>query len=301
MLRRMAHNFFVPSLLAAAWACFAVAGPARAQYRMDQLPEGTGQDVSIPKIVEKPNAQLPLETQFTRSDGQVVKLGSLFNHERPVVLSLVYFSCPNLCGFTQDALVEAVKDGPRNLSLGKDYDIVVVSIDSDDTPADAAVKRGHYVDLMNRKPNEPGVTYLTGTDASIKELADAVGFGYRRMYHQADKYLHATGIFICTPDGHLSQTILGLSYPSDLLHFRLVEASHGRIGSGLLSLELCCGALRFNATTGMYENNPYFWAGTATGIVTILMVGGLLLYLWRSSPKRKIDQTPPPMTPTPAH
>jgi protein SCO1/2 len=300
MFRRMAHKFFGPSLLAAALACFAVAAPARAQYRMDQLPEGTGQDVSIPKVVEKPNAALPLNATFTESDGSVIQLGSLFNHDRPVILSLVYFSCPNLCGFTQDALVDAVKDGPRGLSLGKDYDIVVVSIDSDDTPAAAAVKRGHYVDLMNRKPSEPGVVYLTGSEANVKELADAVGFGYRRNF-SGDKYLHATGIFICTPDGHLSQTILGLDYPPDTLHHSLVEASSGHIGSGLLMLELCCGAMRFNAKTGMYENNPYFWAGTATGMLTLVGFGAFMLYLWRTSPKRKIAQPPPPITPTPAH
>ena len=198
-------------------------------------------------------------------------------------------------------LVDAVKDGPRNLSLGKDYDIVVVSIDADDTPAEAAVKRAHYVDLMNRKPSEAGVTYLTGTEGNVKELADAVGFGYRRMYHQADKYLHATGIFICTPDGHLSQTILGLDYPADTLHHSLVEASDGHIGSGMLMLELCCGAMRFNAKTGMYENNPYFWAGTATGIFTILAFSSFFIYLWRTSPKRKITPPPSPMSPTPAH
>jgi protein SCO1/2 len=307
MIRPMPHNFFRPLLLTAAMVCVAIGGVggggggvARAQYRMDVLPEGAGQDVSIPKVVEKPNAALPLNDEFVRSDGTTVKLGSLFNHGRPVILSLVYFSCPNLCGYTQDALVDAVKDGPRNLSLGRDYDIVVVSIDSDDTPAEAAVKRGHYVDLMNRKPSEPGVTYLTGTEANIKDLADTVGFGFRRNFH-GDKYLHATGIFICTPNGHLSQTILGLDYPPDTLHHALAEASNGRIGSGLLMLELCCGALRFNSKTGIYETNPYFWAGTATGIVTIFMLGAFLIYLWRISPKRKVLADGSPIPPTPAH
>ncbi len=281
-------NFLKPAVLglAVALGCFGLVNGAWAQYRMDVLPEGAGQDISQPQIVEKPNAQLPLDADFVRSDGTAVKLGSVFDHGKPVIVSLVYFSCPNLCGFNQDALVEAVKDGPLNLSLGKDYDIVVVSIDSDDTPAEAAVKRGHYVDLMNRKPTEPGVTYLTGTDANIKELADAVGFGYRRVYHQDNKYLHATGIFICTPEGKLSQTILGLSYPPDTLHYRLVEASNGHIGSGMLSLALCCGAMKFNTATGMYENNPYFWVGTGGGLLTIVLLGGFMFYLFRTDAKR---------------
>ncbi len=296
---RMWRNFVGVALIAA-MVCAGTVGTALGQYRMDALPAGAGQDVSQPQIVEKPNAQLPLEDVLTKSDGSVVKLGSLFNHDKPVILSLVYFSCPNLCGFNQDALVEAVKDGPRNLSLGKDYDIVVVSIDADDTPAAAAIKRAHYVDLMNRKASEPGVTYLTGSEASVKELADAVGFGYRRNFVGDNKYLHATGIFICTPEGHLSQTILGLSYPPDMLHYRLVEAGHGHIGSGMLSVALCCGAVHFNPMSGRYENNPYFWVGTGTGVATILMLGGFLYYLWRTGPKRKIA-SPAPITPTPAH
>jgi protein SCO1 len=281
-------NFLRPAVvgLAVALGCLGWVSGARAQYRMDVLPEGAGQDISQPQIVEKPNAQLPLDADFVRSDGVAVKLGSVFGHNKPVVLSLVYFSCPLLCGVNQDSLANAVKDGPRNLSVGKDYDIVVVSIDSDDTSADAAVKRAHYVDLMNRKPTEPGVTYLTGKEANVKELADAVGFGYRRLYNQDNKYLHATGIFICTPDGRLSQTILGVDYPSDTLHYRLVEASNGRIGSGMLSLALCCGAMKFNAATGMYENNPYFWVGTGGGLLTIVLLGGFMFYLFRTDAKR---------------
>jgi len=298
---RMCGNFRRSALAAMAAVAVFVApvfvGAVQAQYRMDQLPEGAGV-VPDPQIVEKPNAQIPMDLEFKDQDGKTVKLGSLFHSGKPVVLSLVYFSCPLLCGANQEGLVEAVKEGPRGLSLGKDYDIVVVSIDSDDTPAAAKVKRDHYVDLMNRNPaSEPGVTYLTGSEENIKQLADTVGFGYVRLYNNDNKFKHATGIFICTPEGRLSQTIQGISFEPDTLHYRLVQASNGQIGSGLLSFALCCGAMRFNAKTGLYENNPYFYVGTVTGIVTIVMVGGFLAMLFRSDGKRK-HLVPPPPAPT---
>ena len=78
------------------------------------------------------------------------------------------FSCPQLCGMNQEALVSAVKSGPRSLRLGQDYDILVVSIDPDDTPAAAAAKRENYLKMMSRPVSQEGFTYLTGTDENIR-------------------------------------------------------------------------------------------------------------------------------------
>jgi protein SCO1/2 len=195
--------------------------------------------------------------------------------------------------------VDAVIHGPRGLSLGKDYDIVVISIDPDDTSDAAKQKHDHYLEMMNRKATDPGLTYLTGTEGNIKQVADAIGFGFKRNWTPDNKFAHQPGIFVCTPEGKLSHTITGLAYEPDELHFRLSEASNGKIGSGFLAIALCCGAMHFNPKTGHYENNPYFWIGTATGVVTILMVGGFLTMLWRADPKRKIEIPNNPNLPTP--
>ena len=127
-------KFITTSVAAAALAALTL--PASAQYREDTTPIGPAVKVPNPEITLKPNAEIPLDLSFTRSDGAAVKLGDLFKHgNKPVILSLVYFSCPNLCGLTQDHLIDAVKVGPRSLELGKDYEVVVVSIDPDDTAA----------------------------------------------------------------------------------------------------------------------------------------------------------------------
>src|SRR5262249_35560412 len=154
-------------------------------------------------------------------------------HGKPVIVSMVYFSCPMLCGLNQDSLVEAIRQGPRSLHLGQDYDVVVVSIDPDDTPATSAGKRTTYLDKLGRSATQAGFTYLTGAEESIKKLADAVGFGYRRNY-EGDKFLHVMGIFVCMLYGRLSQTIKGLEYTSDELHSSLLLAVDNKIGSGFL-------------------------------------------------------------------
>lgn len=294
MFCRMRTNFLRPTLLAAALACSALTSPAHAQYRMDALPPGAGQDLSMPQIINKAGAQLPLDTSFTSSDGKPVTLASLFHHDRPVIVSMVYFSCPFLCGENQNSLVDSVLHGPRDLSLGKDYDIVVISIDPDDTPAAAQQKHDHYLGLMNRKPTDPGLTYLTGSEKNIRQVADTLGFGFKRNWTPDNKFAHQPGVFICTPDGKLSHTITGLLYEPDELHFRLVEASNGKIGSSFASLPINCGAMRFNPLTGRYEANPYFWVGSTTGLLTILMLGGALLYLYRTTPKQPLTSQPTP-------
>jgi len=129
------------ALVAAAAALAIAPAPAQAQYRPDRVDQGTPVPVPNPEITDEPGAKIPLDLEFTDHTGATVKLGNYFNHNRPVIITMVYFSCPNLCTFVQDNLVNAVREGPRGLQLGKDYDIVIVSIDPDDKPSDAAQRR----------------------------------------------------------------------------------------------------------------------------------------------------------------
>ncbi len=279
-------------LLAAFAAVALLAAPlsGRAQYRMDALPPGSGQDLSMPKIVDKAGTQLPLDDSFTSADGKSVTLGDFFHHEKPVIVTMVYFSCPLMCGETQRQIAQSVVERPGGLLPGKDYDIVVVSIDPQDTPDAALQKQAKYRDLATLQPTDPAITYLVGKDDNIQQLADALGFNFKRNFGPvSDKFVHQPGIFICTPDGKLSHTIAGLVFDNKELYESLRTASNGKIGSGFTALAISCGAMKFNPLTGHYEMNPYFWVGTATGLVTLLMVGGFLTMLFRAGPRVQLD------------
>ncbi|MGN6370255.1 MAG: SCO family protein [Phycisphaerae bacterium] len=282
-------NFRKPLLAAfAAMAMFAAPLASHAQYRMDALPPGAGADLTPPKIVDKAGTQLPLDDQFTTADGKSVTLGDFFNHGKPVIVSMVYFSCPLLCGETQRQIAQSVVDKPGGLEPGKDYDIVVVSIDPDDTPAAAKQKQAKYRDLANLKPDDPAITYLVGKQDNIDELAQAIGFNYKRNFGPvSDKFVHQPGIFICTPEGKLSHTIAGLVFDNKQLYESLQTASHDKIGNSFVAFAICCGAMKFNPLTGHYELNPYFWVGTATGLVTLLTLGGFLTMMWRTEARVK--------------
>ncbi len=285
----------IPVVMAAAlFAGVALTGnSARGQYRTDLPSEGVPFAGPNPEVVERPNAVLPANLEFTRSDGKKIRLGELFDQKKPVVLQLVYFSCPNLCGYSQDDLVSAMRGGVRDLVAGEDYDIVVVSIDPDDTPAMAEAKRQKYLTLAGKDSSQKGFIYLTGTQENIQTLADTVGFGFKRNFgaapdDAAGKFAHSAGTFICTPAGRLSQTIRGINYPMDTLHFALVQASSGKIGHGFLeTIALPCGAMRLNPLTGHYEQNPWFWAGTAGGGASFAFMAIFLGMMWRGEWKRK--------------
>jgi len=300
-MMRAALNMF-PRTVISARACALAAllfacAPALAQYRNDPMPQGPQVSIPNPEVVEKPNAVIPQELEFTRSDGQKIKLAGLFNHGRPVVLSLVYFSCPLLCNIVQDDLINAIRGGPRSLSVGKDYDVVIVSFDPDDTSALAAGKRSRYLALAGRPESEPGLTYLTGAENNIRQLADTIGFGYRRNFgvapdDPAGKYAHSAGIFVCTANGRLSQTIRGVNWPADKLHFALLQAADGKIGSGFLeTVGLSCGAVRLGAHG--YETNPWFWTGAATGMASLAFMAIFLGVLWRGEWKKRAGPDQP--------
>jgi protein SCO1 len=286
----------VRAFLSAAFiAVLGMASTARAQYWSNRPgdAEAPAAPIPNPEIVDKANALIPQDLEFTRSDGKKVKLAELFNHGRPVVVSLVYFSCPSLCTFVQDDLVNAIRSGPKSLRCGKDYDVIIVSFDPDDTPEAAAGKRVRYLALTERPEAAAGLTYLTGTESNIRQLADTIGFGYRKNIGLLDKdpagkYAHSAGVFICTANGRVSQTLRGLGWPSDKLHYALLQASDGKIGSGFLeTVALPCGMVRLGSHG--YEQNPWFWAGTATAGASLVFMGILLGTLWRREWRRKKD------------
>ena len=111
-----------------------------------------------------------------------MQLGEYFKSGRPVILNLVYYTCPMLCG--EELAGEASALGVLRFTPGKEYEVVSVSFNPDETPKDAAEKKKIYIDRMNEhlehKTDGRGWHFLTGQQPEIKQLADAVGFHYRR-------------------------------------------------------------------------------------------------------------------------
>lgn len=197
-------------------------------------------------IDQKLDQPLPLSLEFRDEQGKTVRLADFFNG-KPVILNLTYFRCPMLCSLVLEGLVKGLK--PLRLNPGKEFQIVTVSIDPKDTPAQALEKKQKYAKSYARPGAEQAWHFLTGPQASIDALAKAVGFRY--VYDpQSGQFAHAGGIIVTTPEGRLARYFYGIEYAPRDIRLALVEASKGKIGSWADQVLLLC--FHYDPMTGKY-------------------------------------------------
>lgn len=197
-------------------------------------------------IEQKLNANVPLDLMFKDESGASVPLRTYFGR-KPVLLAPVYFRCPMLCSQILSGVVAALR--PLSLKPGRDFELVAVSFDPADTPATAAAKRDHYAYSYSSRAGHSGWHFLTGAQTSIQPLMQAIGFHYRYdAVHQI--FIHASGIMILTPDGHLARYLYGVDYEPKDVKLSLVEASNDRIGSPVDQILLFC--YHYDPKTGKY-------------------------------------------------
>jgi protein SCO1 len=192
------------------------------------------------KIDQRLGQQLPLDTPFRDETGKAVKLGDYFG-KKPVIVSMVYYQCPILCAEDLSGLVGALE--MVHLTPGKDFQIVIVSIDPAETPAMAASKKAFYVKRYSRPETAGGWHFLTGDQAAITAMAKGVGFGYVQLPQPAGKppmFAHASSIEIVTPEGKMAQYYLGVEYSPRDVQLGLVEASHNTIGTPVDNILTYC-------------------------------------------------------------
>jgi protein SCO1/2 len=100
----------------------------------DPAPDRLPDVLNAVKIDQRLGQQLPLDTPFTDETGKAVKLGDYFG-KRPVIMAMVYYKCPILCAETLNGLVGALE--MVKLTPGKDFQVVLVSIDPAEGPTAA--------------------------------------------------------------------------------------------------------------------------------------------------------------------
>ncbi len=194
----------------------------------DKLPKVL-HDVTIEQHL---NRQLPLGAAFVDETGNAVHLGDYFHGTKPAILALVYYRCPMLCSEELNGLVGALM--MVHMNVGKDFDVIVASIDPSETPADAAKEKRNLVKRYDRAGTEQGWHLLTGKAPAIAALAAATGFGYTLTSGpdgKMNQYAHASAIQLVTPQGVIAQYYMGVEYSPNDMRLGLVEASHGHTGS----------------------------------------------------------------------
>jgi protein SCO1 len=226
------------------------------------------------------NDQVPLDLTFNDDDGRPVKLGDFFKG-KPVILALAYFRCPMLCTQVLNGMVLGMRDS--GFAIGKEFEVLTVSFDPDDSPTAAAAKKKSYIRYYGNPEAAADWHFLTGRPDSIKRLTDSVGFRY--VYDEkSDQFAHAAGILILTPTGRISRYFYDVHYPGRDLRLGLIEASQNKIGSPIDQVLLFC--FHYDPSAGKYSAAVLNLV-RAGGLLTMLGIASLFVWLLKSERGRR--------------
>src|SRR5262245_59467052 len=198
-------------------------------------------------FVQRLHEFIPLDLVLWDDTGRPVSLQDYFGR-KPVILSLVYYDCPNLCTMVLNGLLRTLR--ALSLTVGADFDVLVVSINPRGTSAMAPAQKAQYVRSYGRADAANGWHFLTGSSEAIQRLTEAVGFHY--SYDAArGQFAHASGIMVLTPQGQLARYFYGVEYAPRDVRLGLIEAAAHKIGSPIDQLLLLC--YHYDPQSGTYS------------------------------------------------
>jgi protein SCO1/2 len=239
-------------------------------------------DLSGVGIDQKLDEQLPLDLMFQDENGKAVRLQEYFG-EKPVILTLVYYECPMLCSQILNGLVRSMR--AISFEAGKEFDVVTVSFDPSEKPELALKKKAAYVKDLERPGAERGWHFLTGDSAAIAGLTRSAGFRYK--YEAATgQFIHASAIFVITPQGRMSRYFYGIEYAPRDLRLALVEASNNKIGSPVDQILLYC--YHYDPVTGKY-GVAIMNVLRLAGIATVMVLGTFMIAMFRRDFKSRTE------------
>jgi protein SCO1/2 len=230
-------------------------------------------------IQQNLNEQIPADLAFTDDSGRAVKLGDYFG-KKPLILNLVYFTCPMLCGEELNGLESALRI--LKFDVGKEFDVITVSFDPKDTPQAAAKKKAEILKRYKRVGAEQGWHFLVGNQDAIDKVAKAAGFEFE-YDAKSNQFAHTTAIMVLTPQGKIAQYYYGIDYPPKDLRLAMVDASQEKIGNVVDELLLYC--YHYDPAKGKYSATIMRILRLA-GVATLLCLGAFFIVMFRRGPNR---------------
>lgn len=226
---------------------------------------------------ERLGARVPLELLFQDSEGRTVPLASSFVEGRPVVLALVYYRCPVVCTMVMERMVASFNQ--LDYAIGSEFNVVCLSFDEQENPTIAQAKKNEIIPQYTRKVGQEvsdGWAFLTGEADSVRQVAQAVGFRYKKLPN--GEYAHPIAFMVLSPDGTVTRYFYGYDYPARQMKLALLDASEGKVAQSIGDrvLHFC---FQFDPTAGAYTLQALRvmqLGGAVTVVFLAGLVGGLL-------------------------
>lgn len=226
-------------------------------------------------VEERLGQRVPLELGFVDSEGTPVALAEYFRDDRPVILAMVYYDCPVVCGIVMGQLTKSFRE--IDFDIGEDYGVLFVSIDPAEGPELAAEAKSRFLadytaDVARPASVGEGWGFLTAAGDQSRLLAASLGWNYKPL---ADgEYSHPVCIFVLAPDGTIARYVYGVGYEPETMRMALLEASEGKISPSIGDkIRMFC--FRFDPSTGKYSIAALRVVQLG-GIVSTVAVGGLI-------------------------
>ena len=228
------------------------------------------------KIKEHLGDKISLDIPFVNSKGEKVLLSQYFQ-DKPVLMTVIYYNCPNLCNFHLNGLFEAmIKLKER---AGEDYELVVVSMDSSETAKQAKTfKDSYYKEYKFQEKS----SFLVGSDSSVQKLTKEIGFSFR-WDDETDQFAHVPVAYVLDSKGTISRYLYGVHFEPGTLKLSLVEASSGKVGTVIDRILLFC--YRFNPSKNRYTLYAYNIMRAGAGLMVLILIS-FLLPVWLRERKK---------------
>ncbi len=231
-------------------------------------------------IDEQLGAKIPLNLVFNDEANNPVSLKELVN--KPVVFAFVYYHCPGICNPLMSEIADVINKS--DLILGSDYRIITLSIDETETSSVAADKKNTFTSMIDKNFQDSSWIFLTGDSLSIKTLADACGFYFKR---EGKDFVHTGALIFLSPEGKISRYLFPAYSKSKgygILPFdfkmAVMEASEGKTSPTIAKVLQFCFSYNPEGQTYVLNLTRIFGAG-------ILMLVGVFVVFIIIKPKKK--------------
>jgi protein SCO1/2 len=199
-------------------------------------------------------------------DARPVSLGAF--RGRPVVLTLVYTGCADVCPLVMENMVPAVAAAEEALGAGS-FTVITIGFDvRNDTPS--------RMRSFAQKHNAGGKNwhFLTAGDATTRDrLAAAVGFEF---FSLAGGFDHMAQVTVIDKSGKIYRQIYGSTFDPPQIVEPLKELVFGR-EKPFFSLEGISARVKlfctvYDPNTGRYYFNYSLFASIVIGAVCLMLV-----------------------------
>lgn len=230
------------------------------------------------KVEEHVGDTLPLDLVFRNDRAEMVRLRDLFPGDKPAIVSLNYSNCPMLCVLQLNGLINALRE--VDLIPGQDFRLISVSLDPGEKPEQSAQTKAKYLESYGKAALEDEWHFLSGSESSVKSLAQALGIEYVYVPEKRE-YSHPAVFVTCMPEGRISRYHYGIEFPPQTIKLSLVEAGDGKVGSAFERFLMLC--FHYDPNEGRFTATRFIMKMGAVSI--ILALGGLFWFCQRYTPQ----------------